>query len=82
MINQNSINQAKRQRCKIGMLYFFCFFFFFFARAACVTTALEEKKKSALGIQDGVQCWRKYPNNLRKPMKCRKVINDAGMFVS
>lgn len=53
MINQNSINQAKRRRCKIRMLY--CFFGGFFARAACVTTALEGKKKSALSVQDGVQ---------------------------
>lgn len=80
MINQNSINQAKRRRCKIGMLYFF--FFSFFCRSCMRDNRFRRKKKSALGVQDGVQCWRKCPNNLRKPMKCRKVINDAGMFVS
>lgn len=66
MINQNNINQAKRRRCKIG----------------CMRDNLFRRVEGWGGGQDGVQCWRKRPNNLRKPMKCRKVINDVGMFVS
>lgn len=66
MINQNSINQAERQGCKIGMLY------------VCVTNSL---KKSVLDVQDGVQCCRKCSNNPRKLIKDQKVINDVEMFV-